>query len=68
MFVIPMPIQVSSFPFLTPPPAKSQTSPCICYGFLTIVPAGTKPPALGKRTANPKELSEQSKGTKQYVP
>ena len=67
MFVIPMPIQVSSFLILTPPPAKSQTSPCICYGFLTNPPAGTKPPALGKRTANPKELSAQSKGTKPPV-
>ena len=62
-----MPIQVSSFPFLTPPPAKSQTSPHVCYGFLTNPPAGTKPPALGKRTANPKELNRQPKRTKPPV-
>ena len=37
-----MPIQVSTFPFLTPPPAKSQTSPRICYGFLTNPPRNHK--------------------------
>lgn len=42
MFVIPMPIQVSSFPILTPPPAKSQTPHRICYGFLTNSPARGK--------------------------
>ena len=37
-----MPIQISLFPFLTPPPAKSQTSPRICYGFLTNPPRNHK--------------------------
>jgi hypothetical protein len=45
------------------PTRQKSNAPRICYGFLTNPPAGTKPPALGKRTANPKELNRPFKGT-----
>ena len=36
--------------------------------FSCTQPKGTKRPALGKRTANPKELNRLLTGTKRFIP